>query len=1306
MLPWPSPLRRPFWLRWAAFALVAQGLLSSPAFSACSWQPGFEPLDLGYVGALATWDDGHGSALYAAGLFETAAGVLVNSLARWDGEVWSALPGLPENGVDAVILELTVWDDGTGPALYVGGRFSSIGGIAAKGIAKWNGQTWSALAAPGGSGLNGNVNAMVAWDDGHGSALYVGGFFTLAGGVTANRLAKWDGQIWSALAGPAGNGVNYEVRALAAGTLAGSPALFAGGSFTTAGGITVNRIAKWNGSAWSALVGASGTVGVNESVETLLFWDRGNGPELYAGGYFSLAGNVSVPHLAKWNGQTWSPIAGAAGGGPDSGVETLAVWDSGQGPALYAGGNFQKVDGKTAYFLGKWNGSVWSALADAGGNGVDNSFVDALVVWDDGHGSALYIGGNFSKAGAVNLKGIAKWNDAAWSALETTPVNGLSGGVAALLVWDDGSHPALYAGGAFKLAGRLDLGSIAKWDGSRWWPLSGPAGNGVSGSGQSVAALAAWDDGNGPALYAAGSFLSAGGVQAYRVAKWNGHGWAALGPAGNNFNNEVDALVVWDDGSGPALYAGGNFTAVGGISANRIAKWDGATWSALRGSTGEGVGTAASNWVNTIAVWDDGSGPALFVGGLFASAGGIPAANLAKWNGSEWSALSSGAGNGVNEEVYTLHPWNDGDGAALYAGGAFTSAAGVSVNAITRWNGHTFSALAAPLQGTLLTAGAIQEWDDGTGSALFVAGQFLFSQTVRDYINKWDGSAWSSLVGPRGVRTFAAWDDGQGSALYAGGATGNVGGIVSNGIGKYFCGENARQPLPRLASISHLEKGWNTATTIRMVWSGAKDAAGTAPPAGYSVLFDDQPGTTVDLTIDVPHDFDPHKISSGVLTEGKWYFHFASCDQAAGCGATVHRGPYGIDFTAPAVPTGITSSSHQVGVPSKNQVVKTSWQAAADQLSGVAGYAWTFSPAATWDCDGSIDSSGDIALSPTLGAGSWYFHLCAIDRAGNRSGVASAGPFVIDLTPPTLSAFDTVADTGDSDLHSFETTAAPITQILARWNEALDPASATDLAHWMLVSAGADGQIDSLPCLPDPADVDARPNAASLLVDQKTVRLDVGSGFALPAGDYLLVACAGISDRAGNGAGNKLLDFKLEAKNPVANPNLDSSIAPWLAGGTRPQDLRWSPLDAEGKPTSGSLEVATTAGAGEKTSAELCIELPPGEPRIVFSGEFEASAGPLVTLELIGSATSGCTSAGKSSGTRVVAVGPTSGWQPFAIATTGNWVSVIARLEVSGGGSMTHEVRFDRFELSREEAPLFSDGFESGDTSAWPATMH
>ena len=222
--------------------------------------------------------------------------------------------------------------------------------------------------------------------------------------------------------------------------------------------------------------------------------------------------------------------------------------------------------------------------------------------------------------------------------------------VNALAVFDDGSGPALYAGGAFTFAGAVAANRIVKWDGASWAPL----GSGVS---DDVHALAVYDDGSGPALYAGGAFTSAGGAPGNRIAKWDGTSWTALG---SGMNGAVRALTVHDDGSGPALYAGGDFTSAGGAPANRIAKWDGATWSALGSGTNDGV--------YCLAAHDDGGGTALYAGGDFTSAGGAPANRIAKWDGVSWTPLGSGVEFG---SVLALAEHDDGGGAALYAAGNF-----------------------------------------------------------------------------------------------------------------------------------------------------------------------------------------------------------------------------------------------------------------------------------------------------------------------------------------------------------------------------------------------------------------------------------------------------------------------------------------------------------------------------------------------------------------------------------------------------------------------------------------------------------
>jgi hypothetical protein len=156
--------------------------------------------------------------------------------------------------------------------------------------------------------------------------LFAGGYFTTAGGVLANYIAQWNGNSWSALGSGMNGGVNGAVFALA---VSGNN-LFAGGLFTTAGGVLATNIAQWNGSSWSALGS-----GMNEVVFALAV----SGGTLYAGGAFTQAGSdTNANYIAEWNGSSWSALGSGMGGGNGAVpvVSALAV----SGGTLYAGGGF------------------------------------------------------------------------------------------------------------------------------------------------------------------------------------------------------------------------------------------------------------------------------------------------------------------------------------------------------------------------------------------------------------------------------------------------------------------------------------------------------------------------------------------------------------------------------------------------------------------------------------------------------------------------------------------------------------------------------------------------------------------------------------------------------------------------------------------------------------------------------------------------------------------------------------------------------------------------------------------------------
>jgi len=268
----------------------------------------------------------------------------------------------------------------SGTNLYAGGRFTTAGAVPATNIAKWDGSAWSAL----GSGMSfypydAYVNALAV----SGTNLYAGGRFTTAGGVSANCIAKWDGNTWSPLGSGTGGSTYPEWNDVYALVVSGTD-LYAGGAFVaTAGVLPANYIAKWNGSAWSALGSGLRNGNYPGSVSALAV----SGTNLYAGGQFTNAGGLTAHYIAKWNGSAWSALGSGTGGGTYPYVYALVV----SGTDLYAGGPFTTAGGLPANYIAKWDGSTWSAL----GSGVNN-WVLALAADGAGH---LFVGGEFSLAG-------------------------------------------------------------------------------------------------------------------------------------------------------------------------------------------------------------------------------------------------------------------------------------------------------------------------------------------------------------------------------------------------------------------------------------------------------------------------------------------------------------------------------------------------------------------------------------------------------------------------------------------------------------------------------------------------------------------------------------------------------------------------------------------------------------------------------------------------------------------------------------------------------------------------------------------
>ncbi len=341
-----------------------------------------------------------------------------------------------------------------------------------------------------------------------------------------------------------------------------------------------------------------------------------------------LAGN------AWWNGFAT---------GVDDTVLTLGTHDG----DLVVGGEFGQAGALSAANIARWNGNTWANYG-SGTDGRVHALGDLL--------GDLVIGGDFTQAGSFSANNVARWTGSFW----TTMGSGLDS-----TVYDFDNYNGLLSVGAFENSGSSPVSRLGDWNGSAWTEL----GDGLNNLGVTLQV-------DGSTLYVAGYFNQAGGDTAFRIAEWDGSSWTTLGGGihGGFLNNPfVYDMAVYD---GDLIVAGG-FTLAGSTPVANVARWDGTTWHAL----GDGVtGTATSGPSAAIYALTVYHGD-LIAGGDFTLAGGAPASNIARWDGSSWESLASGI-TGGDGTVFALEVLDD----SLFAGGNFTHAGALPSVNIARWD--------------------------------------------------------------------------------------------------------------------------------------------------------------------------------------------------------------------------------------------------------------------------------------------------------------------------------------------------------------------------------------------------------------------------------------------------------------------------------------------------------------------------------------------------------------------------------------------------------------------------------------------
>jgi hypothetical protein len=192
------------------------------------------------------------------------------------------------------------------------------------------------------------------------------------------------------------------------------------------------------------------------------------------------------------------------------------------------------------------------------------------------------------------------------------------------------------------------------------------------------------------------------------------------------------------------------------------------------------------------------------------------------------------------------------------------------------------------------------------------------------------------------------------------------------------------------------EPAWRPTNNALIGWS----ATDTAPIDGYSWTVDQNPATVPDTTSE-----GTASSTQPALADGTWQVHVRARNASGLWGDTAHR-TLRIDTTRPTAATAV-SPSHNTTDAVRTRTATFDWTAApgTDATSGIAGYSWSVTANSGDLPDGTVDTSA-TKISTTLADGTHYFHVAAVDRAGNVSFTHTYGPIRVDQNAPPVADTD------------------------------------------------------------------------------------------------------------------------------------------------------------------------------------------------------------------------------------------------------------------------------------------------------------
>lgn len=410
-----------------------------------------------------------GGGVVVVGGFREVGGMPACYVAGLDADGWHAVGGdRVGNGAnpDAMVWVGREGGDALGERLFVSANYA--GGRWVHGAATWDGSAWAGIGTLEATPYPG---ALVAGDLGTGPRV-----FTWNGA----EAVAWDGADWSVLGAAEIGGI----PTLAFGAIEGREAMvYLGGAFETIDGVPYESIAALDLRGWHRVGGGLPSSSETTRVWTLGFHDDGSGMALYASGWFHDLYPSLRDGIVRWDGVAYTRVGPAMFQTYENAAAFCSA-DLGEGPRLFAGGNFDGIDGDLGNII-VWDGETWARVGD----GLPPVYALARVE----------IGGAPSIAAAVwapndgqTHERVYLWDGVAWS-----PFGAVANGSVEAIVQAPEDRGAIYLTGDFTEMASVPSEGIARFGCE---PCEADFnGDGWTDSRDLIAFLNAWASGDGSA---------------------------------------------------------------------------------------------------------------------------------------------------------------------------------------------------------------------------------------------------------------------------------------------------------------------------------------------------------------------------------------------------------------------------------------------------------------------------------------------------------------------------------------------------------------------------------------------------------------------------------------------------------------------------------------------------------------------------------------------------------------------------------------------------------------------------------------